>query len=192
MKHYSSSNQEFSPSQWPKVFNRWNQQSCPVRGWMVLFGPHCWIAISPGTTHIHLNYVTTVTTHSLAFKINHPTSINAYVLNTYYKSIGSLTFIYIQPVIPSCADEGFTFSSKAHDTALALTDQLLGCLNFLSRSTRHFKFWFRFIGCWPLSQYLCKYLSRPVTIPESRNRGSKAMHIQCWCINYPFMQNKVP
>lgn len=119
---------------------------------MVLFGPHCWIAISPGTTHIHLNYVTTVMTHSLAFKINQPTSINAYVLNTYFKSIG--TFIYIQPIIPNCADEGFTFSSKAHYTALALTDLLLGSLNFLPRSTRHFKFWFRFIGCWPLS-HIC-------------------------------------
>ena len=39
----------------------------------------------------------------LASKINQPTSINAYVLNTYFKCTGSLTFSFIEPIFfPSC------------------------------------------------------------------------------------------
>lgn len=72
----------------------------------------------------------------LAFKINQATSINACVLNTYFKRTGSLTFVLTQPIIPHCADEGFTFPFRAHYSVLALIDPHLGCLDFLPRSTR--------------------------------------------------------
>ena len=107
-----------------------------MRGWLVLFGSHCWIAIFLGTTHICLSFVATYMTHCLAFKIKWPTSINACVLNTYFKYTGSLTFSLMQPNFIHCADEEFAFPSKAHYSVLALTDSLSGCLDFLPRWTR--------------------------------------------------------
>lgn len=75
-------------------------------------------------------------THCLALKIKWPASINAYLLNTYFKYTGSLTFSLMQPNFLHCADEEFAFPSKAHYSVLALVDPLLGCLDFLPRWTR--------------------------------------------------------
>ena len=44
-----------------------------------------------------------------------------------------MTFSLMQPNVPHCADEELAFPSKDHFSVLALTDPLLGCLDFLAR-----------------------------------------------------------